>query len=79
MFDVDEYRMLRIDELCRSARTAAEQVRRTGKRFKFRPMTSRERRIIHIVLNDDDSVATLSEGAPPNRRTVIEARKDNQA
>jgi len=75
IFDVDDYRMLRIDELCLRAKAAADRVKRTGKPFKFAPMTSRERRIVHIVLNDDESVTTLSEGNAPNRYTVIEPRK----
>lgn len=74
MFDVDDYRMLRIDELCQRARAAADQVKRTGKPFKFSPMTSRERRIVHIVLDEDESVRTLSEGNAPNRYLVIEPR-----
>lgn len=75
MFDVDDYRMLRIDELCLRARAAADQVKRTGKPFKFAPMTSRERRIVHIVLDGDESVTTLSEGSAPNRYTVVEPRE----
>lgn len=75
MFDVDDYRMLRIDELCLQARAAADQVKRSGKPFKFSPMTSRERRIVHIALNDDESVTTLSEGNAPHRYTVIEPRE----
>ena len=76
LFDVDEYRMVRIDELCLTAKKAAEQVIRTGKRFAFQPMTSRERRIVHISLRGYDSITTFSEGAPPNRYTVIEADRD---
>lgn len=75
MFDVDDYRMLRIDELCQRARAAADQVKRTGKPFKFSPMTSRERRIVHIVLDSDETVTTLSEGNAPYRYTVVEPRE----
>ncbi len=75
IFDVDDIRMLRIEELRISAKTAAEQVRRTGKRFEFRPMTSRERRIIHLALRDEEQVTSLSEGDPPRRYTVVELRE----
>lgn len=75
IFDVDDYRMLRIEELCLSAQAAADQVKRTGKRFQFRPMTSRERRIVHLALRDEREVTTLSEGVPPHRYTVVELRK----
>lgn len=79
MFDVDEYRMLRIDELCQTAKAAAEQVVRTGKRFEFSPMTSRERRIVHIVVSEFDSLITASEGVPPHRYAVIETRESGSA
>ena len=79
IFDVDDYRMLRIEELCLSAKAAADQVKRTGRRFKFRPMTSRERRIVHLALRDENEVTTLSEGVPPNRYTVVELRQGERA
>ena len=75
IFDVEEYRMLRIEELCLSAKAAAQRVKRTGQRFAFRPMTSRERRIIHLALRHEDSVTTLSEGVPPHRYTVVSLHK----
>ena len=79
IFDVDDYRMQRIEELCLKAKAAAEQVKQTGKPYKFRPMTSRERRIVHVTLTGDDAIMTLSEGTPPNRYTVIkpQARTDS--
>ncbi len=79
MFDVDQYRMLRIDELCRNIASAAARVAHTGQRFAFRPMTSRERRIVHVMLNDDERVTTVSEGMPPNRYPVIEVRVDEES
>ena len=75
MFDVNDRRMLRIEELCMSAHAAANRVKQTGKRFEFRPMTSRERRIIHLALRDEDEVTTLSEGEAPRRYTVVKLRK----
>jgi len=71
MFDAEDYRMLRIEELRLSAETAAEKVKRTGAPFRFNPMTSRERRIIHLALRGDTSVRTESEGLPPRRQVVI--------
>lgn len=78
IFDVDDYRMLRIEELRHSAKLAAEQVKRTGRRYKFRPMTSRERRILHISLRDEQEVTTLSEGVPPYRYTVVSLRQQSK-
>lgn len=74
LFDVGDFRIVRIDELCRMARLAARQVRATGSRFAFQPMTSRERRIIHLVVGRERGVTSLSEGEPPRRRTVVSAQ-----
>ncbi len=71
IFDAKDYRMLRIEELRLSAEAAAEQVKSTGRRFEFGPMTSRERRIIHIALREDEAVTTTSEGVPPRRYAVV--------
>jgi spoIIIJ-associated protein len=46
-------------------------VKRTGVPFRFSPMTSRERRVIHLALRDDPEVETVSEGVAPDRQTVI--------
>lgn len=73
IFDAQDYRLLRIEELKLSAEAAAEKVKRTGAPFRFNPMTSRERRIIHLALRDDPDVRTTSEGVAPNRCTVVSA------
>lgn len=75
IFDVDDFRMLRIEELRMSASMAADRVKSTGQQFRFRPMTSRERRIIHLALRHESDVTTFSEGVPPHRCTIVELRK----
>jgi spoIIIJ-associated protein len=50
-FDSNDYRTLRIEELRLSAVTAAENVKRTLRPFHFNPMSSRERRIIHLPVD----------------------------
>jgi spoIIIJ-associated protein len=54
-----------------SAETAAEKVKRAGVAFRFNPMTSRERRIIHLALRDDPEVTTVSDGVSPHRHAVV--------
>jgi len=71
IFDAHDYRMLRIEELRMSAEAAAEKVKRTGKPFHFQPMSSRERRIIHLALNEYEGVRTTSEGMASGRHTVV--------
>ena len=64
-FDANDYRLLRIEELRLSAMTAAEKVKRTGVPFRFNPMNSRERRVIHLALRSETAVRSESFGSGP--------------
>jgi spoIIIJ-associated protein len=70
-FDCAGYRSARLEELKLSARVAAQRVRETGQPFRFNPMSSRERRIVHLELNGASGVRTISEGAGDQRHLVI--------
>ena len=70
-FDANDYRLLRIEELRLSAQTAAEKVKRTGVPFRFNPMNSRERRVIHLALRGETAVRSESLGSGPSRQVVV--------
>lgn len=70
-FDANDYRALRIEELRLSALTAAESVKRTRRPFHFNPMSSRERRVIHLSLRNETDVKSQSTGSGPIRQVVI--------
>jgi len=70
-FDANDYRLLRIEELRLSALTAAEKVKRTGEHFRFNPMNSRERRVIHLALRGDTAIRSESAGSGPQRQVVV--------
>ena len=70
-FDANDYRLLRIEELRLSAMTAAEKVKRTGVPFRFNPMNSRERRVIHLALRGETSLRSESIGSGPARQVVV--------
>jgi spoIIIJ-associated protein len=70
-FDANDYRLLRVEELRLSAMTAAEKVKRTHVPFHFNPMTSRERRVIHLALRDEKELRSESLGVGPARAVVI--------
>src|SRR6516162_8045602 len=70
-FDANDYRALRIEELRMSATTAAERVKRTGTPFKFNPMNSRERRVIHLALRNETEVRSESAGTGPGRMVIV--------
>jgi spoIIIJ-associated protein len=69
--DCGDYRAMRLEELKLSARVAAQRVRETGQPHRFNPMSSRERRIIHLELNGAQGVRTVSEGMGDRRQLVI--------
>lgn len=70
-FDSNDYRTLRIEELRLSAITAAESVKRTRRPFHFNPMSSRERRIIHLSLRNEKEIRSESTGTGPFRQVVV--------
>src|SRR5690348_14462284 len=70
-FDANDYRLLRVEELRMSALAAAEKVKRTHVPFHFNPMSSRERRIIHLALREEKALRSESIGVGPARAVVI--------
>ena len=55
-FDANDYRLLRQEELRVGALTVAERVRETKTPYRFSPMSSRERRLIHLAMRDQDDL-----------------------
>jgi spoIIIJ-associated protein len=70
-FDCQNRRSLRIQELRTAADVAAEKVRKTGSPYHFSPMSSRERRIVHLALRDEADLHTESEGEGAQRHLVV--------
>ena len=70
-FDANDYRALRIEELRMTASVAADRVKSSGQPFRFAPMNSRERRIIHIALRNETELRSESSGAGPYRGVVV--------
>jgi len=70
-FDCQNHRSMRIQELRAAANVAAEKVRRTGTPYHFSPMSSRERRIVHLALRDEADLHTESEGEGLRRCLVV--------
>jgi len=70
-FDANDYRLLRIEELRMSAMAAADKVKRTGVPFRFNPMNSRERRVIHLALRNETTLRSESSGSGPQRQVIV--------
>jgi len=70
-FDCMNQRALRIEELRMAASVAAEKVRTSGIPYAFAPMSSRERRIVHLALRDHADLRTESRGEGHHRCLVV--------
>ena len=69
--DSGGYRALRFEELRLTACVAAERVQSSKQSFKLNPMSSRERRIVHLALKEMPGVRTESVGTGEERQVVI--------
>jgi len=73
--DVADYRQRREETLKRMAFSAAQKVKFSHQEQELPPMSSSERRIIHLALSDDSEVETESRGEGKERRVVVKPRK----
>jgi spoIIIJ-associated protein len=69
--DAQDFRSTREAELRAMARHAAERVRATTVSFTFGPMNSNERRVIHLMLAEEDDLHTESIGEGTARRLKV--------
>lgn len=76
IIDVEDYRERRIETLSRLAVRLADKVKRNGERVVLEPMNPHERKIIHMALQNDRHITTLSEGEEPYRKVVIELKNN---
>jgi spoIIIJ-associated protein len=72
--DVSGYRHRRRVKLEEIARGAADRAVRQRRAVQLRPMSSFERRVIHMALREDRRVHTESEGMEPRRMVVVHPR-----
>jgi len=75
VLDVDDYRQKREETLKRMALSVAHRVKFSGQEQSLPPMSSAERRIIHLALKGDSEVETESRGEGKERRVVIKPAK----
>jgi spoIIIJ-associated protein len=70
--DAAGYRERRQETLEALALRSADRVKASGQAVDLEPMTSIERRIVHLCLQEVDGVGTRSEGEEPYRYVVVE-------
>lgn len=69
--DVEEYKVRREKRLWSMALDARDKVMQSQKPVAIAPMNAQDRRIIHLALQDDDSVKTVSRGEGLLRKVVV--------
>ena len=69
-FDANGYKASRARSLRAAADDAISKVEDTGEPFRFAPMNSRERRMLHMFLRDS-GLQTASSGEGPRRFVVL--------
>ncbi len=75
-FDAGGFKAARDRHLERAATEAIAQVRATGKAFRFPPMNSRERRLLHLALASS-GLLSASEGEGPLRHLVLHPARES--
>lgn len=78
MLDVDDFRTQRTESLIRLAKSSAKKAIDAGRPIALSPMPPYERRIIHMVLRNDNRVTTRSKGEGTQRRVTIIPNRQNQ-
>jgi spoIIIJ-associated protein len=71
LFDCQNFRSRRKQELRMAAHVAADKVRASGSPYAFAPMSSRERRLVHMALRDFEDLRTESAGEALQRYVVV--------
>lgn len=71
LVDIEGYRNRRRVKLEEIAHRAADRASRQHTAVNLRPMSSYERKVIHMCLRDDLRVTTASEGDEPYRQVVV--------
>ena len=69
-FDADGYKAARVRHLRRLADDAIDRVDDSNRPYSFPPMSSRERRMLHLFLRDS-GLQTASSGEGPRRFVVL--------
>ncbi len=71
VLDAEGYRQRRVEALQGMAHRTARRAVREHRAVELPPMSSSERRVVHLFLRDNPGVTTQSEGSGDNRRVKV--------
>ena len=77
VLDTSNYRVNRKERLQKLALRLSRRVKTTGKSVTVAPMNPHDRRIIHLTLQDDPAIRTLSRGTGFMRRVIISPNRNS--
>ena len=72
--DINDYKKSKEQYLRELARTAADEVALLKKPKELDPMSSAERRVVHMELAERSDVSSESEGEGENRRIIVKPK-----
>ncbi len=74
--DAGDYRERQDEKLRELALNLAERAKTTGKVYPTKPLSSYQRRIVHMALHDMHDIQTRSSGVGSFKRVIIQRRKE---
>ncbi len=74
LLDINDYRKSKEVYLKELANSAADEVALLHKEKELQPMSSQDRRIVHMVISQRQDVTSESVGEEPERRVVIKPK-----
>lgn len=79
MIDIESYRARHEQALVQLALKSGEMVKRTGKPVTLTPMNPHDRRIIHLALQGDSELKTMSRGEGLYKKVVVYPAKKKES
>jgi spoIIIJ-associated protein len=71
VLDICDYRKKREESIKALVKKKVEEVRKTGKKVELNPMPPHERKLVHMLVSEENGVGSYSQGEEPNRRVII--------
>lgn len=78
VLDVEGYRAARAETLTNLAKKMANKARRSHRDMMLEPMSPHERRVIHMALQNEEDVRTVSVGEEPYRKVIIKLNNPDE-
>ncbi len=76
--DINNYRLRRHETLLQRVEEAVAQVRETGKTYHVEPLNARERRIVHLAVEEYEGLRTFTMDSHRGRHVIIALENENK-